>query len=95
MTEKEILQLITPKKNPDRQRVRLLAKEHNSDLHTWCVRRRIRHRLLTDAVIAASVTAFVVITTLPEPDGHHLSNIQYRTETLRNIEQTLTLTTNI
>ena len=44
---------------------------------------------MTDAVIAASVIAFVVITTLPDADGHYISDAQARTETLNNIDQTL------
>jgi hypothetical protein len=87
MTEQEIYQQIICKS--DRDRVLLLAAEHNADLHNWCVHRRRRHRLMTDAIIAASVIAFVVVTTLPKPDGHYISNAQARTETLNNIDQTL------
>ena len=47
------------------------------------------YRLLTDTVIAVSVATFVVITVLPDPDGHYLSNVQARKETLQNIDQTL------
>ena len=88
MTEKEILQLIT-RPEIDNDRILRLAAEHNADLHQWCVRRRRMHRLVTDAVIAASVIAFVVVTALPKPDGHYISNTQARTETLHNIDQTL------
>ncbi len=88
MTEKEILQLIT-RPETDNDRVLRLAAEHNTDLPDWCAHRRRRHRLLTDAVIAASVIAFVVITTLPDADGHYISDTQARTETLNNIDQTL------
>ena len=94
MTEKEILKLIDmpsawPTTGPDRDRVLRLAAEHNSDLHQWCVSRRRRHRLVTDAVIVASIAAFVVVTALPKPDGHYVSNAHARTETLNNIDQTL------
>ena len=88
MTEKEILQLIT-RPETDSDRVLSLAAEHNADLPGWCAHRRRRHRLVTDAVIAASIAAFVVVTTLPKPDGHYISNAQARTETLNNIDQTL------
>ena len=88
MTEKEILQLIT-RPETDSDRVLRLAAEHNADLHQWCVRRRRMHRLVTDAVIAASVIAFVVITALPDTDGHYISDAQARTETINNIDQTL------
>ena len=88
MTEKEILHLITPPES-DNDRVLRLAAEHNADLPDWCAHRRRRHRLLTNAVIAASVIAFVVVTALPKPDGHYISNTQARTETLHNIDQTL------
>jgi hypothetical protein len=88
MTEKEILQLIT-RPETDSDRVLRLAAEHNTDLPDWCANRRRRHRLLTDAVIAASVIAFVVITTLPDADGHYISDAPARTETLNNIDQTL------
>ena len=88
MTEKEILQLIT-RPETDSDRVLRLAAEHNIDLPDWCAHRRRRHRLVTDAVIAASVIAFVVITTLPDADGHYISDAQARTETLNNIDQTL------
>ena len=88
MTEKEILQLIT-RPETDSDRVLRLAAEHNTDLPDWCAHRRRRHRLVTDAVIAASIAAFVVVTTLPKPDGHYISDAQARTETLNNIDQTL------
>lgn len=88
MTEKEILRLITRPEN-DNDRVLRLAAEHNTDLPDWCAHRRRRHRLVTDAVIAASVIAYVVITTLPDADGHYISDTQARTETLNNIDQTL------
>ena len=88
MTEKEILQLIN-RPETDSDRVLRLAAEHNADLHPWCVRRRRNHRLFTDAVIAASVIVFVVVTSLPSPDGHYISNAQARTETLHTIDQTL------
>ena len=88
MTEKEIVQMIKCPES-DRDRVLRLAAEHNSDLHQWCVRRRTMHRFVTDAVIAASVIAFVVITALPDADGHYISDAQARTETLNNIDQTL------
>ena len=87
MTEQEIYHQITCKS--DNERVLRLAAEHNTDLHQWCVRRRRMHRLVTDAVIAASVIAFVVITALPDADGHYISDTQARTETLNNINQTL------
>lgn len=87
MTEREIYQQIICK--TDNDRVLRLAAEHNTDLHQWCTRRRTMHRLVTDAVIAASVIAFVVITTLPDADGHYISDAQARTETLNNIDQTL------
>jgi hypothetical protein len=88
MTEKEILRLIT-RPETDNDRVLRLAAEHNTDLPDWCAHRRRRHRLVTDAVIAASVIAYVVITTLPDADGHYISDTQARTETLNNIDQTL------
>ena len=88
MTEKEILQLIT-RPETDSDRVLRLAADHNTDLPDWCAHRRRRHRLVTDAVIAASVIAFVVVTALPKPDGHYISDAQARTETLNNIDQTL------
>ncbi len=88
MTEKEILQLIT-RPETDNDRVLRLAAEHNTDLPDWCAYRRRRHRLVTDAVIAASVIAFVVVTALPKPDGHYISDAQARTETLNNIDLTL------
>lgn len=88
MTEKEILQQII-RLETDNDRILRLAAEHNADLHQWCVRRRRMHRLVTDAVIAASVIAFVVITALPDTDGHYISDAQARTETLNNIDQTL------
>ena len=88
MTEKDILQLINHPEN-DRDRVLRLAAEHNTDLHQWCTRRRTMHRLVTDAVISASVIAFVVVTILPKPDGHYISDAQVRTETLHNIDQIL------
>jgi hypothetical protein len=88
MTEKEILRLIT-RPETDNVRVLRLAAEHNTDLPDWCAHRRRRHRLVTDAVIAASVIAYVVITTLPDADGHYISDTQARTETLNNIDQTL------
>ena len=73
----------------DSDRVLRLAAEHNIDLPDWCAHRRRRHRFVTDAVIAASVIAFIVITTLPDADGHYISDAQARTETLNNIDQTL------
>ena len=88
MTEKEILQQIIHLET-DNDRILRLAAEHNADLHQWCVRRRRMHRLVTDAVIAASVIAFVVITALPDTDGHYISDAQARTETINNIDQTL------
>ncbi len=88
MTEKEILQQII-RLETDNDRILRLAAEHNADLHQWCVRRRRMHRLVTDAVIAASVIAFVVITALPDTDGHYISDAQARTETINNIDQTL------
>lgn len=88
MTEKEILQLITGPES-DSNRVLRLASEHNADLHVWCVRRKKVHRLVTDAVIAASVIVFVVVTALPKPDGHYISDTLTRTETLHAIDQTL------
>ena len=88
MTEKEILQLINQSET-DRDRVIHLAAEHNVDLHQWYIRRRRMHRLVTDVVIAASVIAFVVITALPDTDGHYISDAQARTETINNIDQTL------
>lgn len=87
MTEKEIFQQITGPET-DRDRVLRLAAEHNADLPVWCARRRRRHRLVTDAVIAVSVIAFVVVTTLPKPDSHYISNAQARTEILHTIDQT-------
>ena len=87
MTEQEIYHQITRKADSDR--VLRLAAEHNTDLHQWCTSRRTMHRLVTDAVIAASVIAFVVVTALPKPDGHYISDAQARTETLNNIDQTL------
>ena len=87
MTEQEIYQQITCKSDNDR--VLRLAAEHNTDLPDWCAYRRRRHRLVTDAVIAASVIAFVVITILPDADGHYISDALARTETLNNIDQTL------
>lgn len=87
MTEREIYQQIICKTDSDR--VLRLAAEHNTDLPDWCAHRRRRHRLLTNAVIAASVIAFVVVTALPKPDGHYISDAQARTETLNNIDQTL------
>lgn len=88
MTEKELLQLITSSET-DSDRVLRLAAEHNADLHNWCVHHRRRHRLVTDAVIAASIAAFVVVTVLPDADGHYISDTQARIETLHNIDQTL------
>ena len=88
MTAKEILQQII-RLETDNDRILRLAAEHNADLHQWCVRRRRMHRLVTDAVIAASVIAFVVITALPDTDGHYISDAQARTETINNIDQTL------
>ena len=88
MTEKEILHLITTPES-DNDRVLRLAAEHNADLPDWCAHRRRRHRLVTDAVIAASVIAFVVITALPDADGHYISDTKARIETLHNIDQTL------
>lgn len=87
MTEREIYQQIICK--TDNDRVLRLAAEHNIDLPDWCAHRRRRHRLVTDAVIAASVIAFVVVTALPKPDGNYISDAQARTETLNNIDQTL------
>lgn len=87
MTEQEIYQKIICKSDSDR--VLRLATEHNTDLPEWCAHRRRRHRLLTDAVIVVSVIAFVVITALPDADGHYISDAQARTETLNNIDQTL------
>lgn len=88
MTEKEILQRIT-RQETDIDHVLRLAAEHNADLSRWCARRKTIYRLLTDTVIAVSVATFVVITVLPDPDGHYLSNVQARKETLQNIDQTL------
>lgn len=88
MTEKEILQQIT-RQETDIDHVRRLAAEHNADLSRWCARRKTMYRLFTDTVIAVSVATLVVITVLPDPDGHYLSNAQARKETLQNIDQTL------
>lgn len=90
MTEKEILQQIT-RPETDSDRVLHLAAEHNADLHQWCARRRRRHRLVTDAVIAASIAGFVAITALPDADGHYISNAQAHTETLYTLNQTALL----
>ena len=87
MTEQEIYQQIICKS--DRDRVLRLAAKHNVDLSGWCARRRRHHRLMTDTVIAVSIAAVVVVTTLPDADGHYISNAQARTETLNNIDQTL------
>ena len=88
MTEKEILQQIT-RQETDIDHVRRLAAAPNTALSRWCARRKKMYRLLTDTVIAVSVATFVVITVLPDPDGHYLSNVQARKETLQNIDQTL------
>ena len=88
MTEKEILHLITSPETA-RDHVRRLAAEHNTDLPRWCARRKAMYRLLTDAVIVVSVAAFVVITALPAPDGHYLSNAHARKDILHSIDQTL------
>lgn len=88
MTEKEILQLIT-RPESDSDRVLRLAARHNADLPDWCARRRRRHRLVTDAVIAASIAAIVVVTALPDTDGHYISSVHTRNETLHTIEQTM------
>lgn len=87
MTDNEIYQQII-RQETGSDRVRRLAAEHNADLPVWCTHRRRCHRLVTDAVIAASVIAFVVVTTLPKPDGHYISNAQSRTEILHTIDQT-------
>ena len=87
MTEQEIYQQIISRSDSDL--VLRLAAEHNADLPGWCAHRRRRHRLVTDAVIAASVIAFLVITALPDADGHYISDTQARIETLNNIDQTL------
>ena len=88
MTEKEILQQIT-RQETDIDHVRRLADGHNADLSRWCARRKTMYRLLTDTVVAVSVAIFLVVTVLPDPDGHYLSNAQARKETLQNIDQTL------
>ena len=92
MTKKVLLQRLesdAERYRHDREHVADLAARHNADLPNWCARRRWHHRLVTDAVIAVSIAAFVVITVLPNTDGHYISNAQTRTETLHTIDETL------
>lgn len=89
MTDNELLKLITDKQEPEYQFVRRLAAEHNADLHRWCRHRRTMYRLVTDTTISVSLMVLVIVTLLPKPDGHYISDAQARTETLNNIDQTL------
>ncbi len=57
-------------------------------LAEWCHRRERRQRATRTLIGAAAVVAVIAIATMPDPDGHYVSNVQARTATLHTLEQT-------
>jgi len=56
----------------------------------WVDRReRQRQRATRTLIGTAAVVAVIAVATMPDPDGHYISNVQARTETLSHIDQTL------
>lgn len=58
-------------------------------LYEWCLRHERRQRATRTIIGIAAVVAIAVITLLPNPDGHYISNPQCRVEALHSIDQTL------
>lgn len=58
-------------------------------LAEWCQRRKRRQRAMRTIIGITTMIAVIVIISLPDPDGHYVSNLQAREEIINTIDQTL------
>lgn len=73
-----------------------MKQDYKSDMRAmteglaeWCQRRKRRQRATRTIIGIATVVAVTVITSLPDPDGHYVSNLQAREEIINTLDQTL------